>query len=188
MFTGSMTTESRDLFGGRWWAVLLRGLIAIAFGVIAFTWPRATIATLVLLFGLYALGDGIFSLVAAIGRRYRENRWMLLLEGIIGVWAGIVILRAPVVSAIFLVLLISIWAMATGFLRIVAAIRLRHAIPGEVWLPLSGVLSILFALMLMIRPAIGAIGLVWIIASYAVVLGAVLIMLGFELRHVQHGV
>jgi uncharacterized membrane protein HdeD (DUF308 family) len=170
-------------FTGRWWAMILRGIVAIAFGVMAFTWPGVTIATLVLLFGYYALLDGIFSLVSAIGGRGREDRWMLVLEGIVGLWAGIVTLRAPEITAVVLVFFISIWAMTMGFLRIAAAIRLRKQISGEVWLALSGVLSVLFAVMLMARPALGAVGLIWVIAGYAVALGVILIMLGFELRH-----
>jgi uncharacterized membrane protein HdeD (DUF308 family) len=173
------------LLDRRWWAVILRGLIAIAFAVLAFTWPGVTVATLVLLFGFYALADGVSSLVAAIGGRRHDDRWLLVLEGVIGIWAGVITLRAPGVTAAVLVFFISIWAMATGFLRIVEAIRLRKQISGEMWLALSGVLSILFALMLMVRPIAGALSLVWILAGYALILGMFLIFLGVELKHVQ---
>jgi len=176
--------NENSLFAGRWWTVLLRGIIAVAFGVLAFAWPGVTLASLVLLFGFYALADGIFSLLAAIGGR-RDDRWLLALEGIIGIWAGVVTLRAPAITAMVLVFLISIWAMATGFLRIAAAVRLRKEISGEMWLALSGVLSVLFALMLMFRPAVGALGLVWVIAGYALILGVLEIMLGMELRGVR---
>jgi uncharacterized membrane protein HdeD (DUF308 family) len=163
--------------------VLLRGIVAIVFAVLAFAWPGVTLATLILLFGFYALIDGIFSLVTAItGHRDRERRWWHALEGIVGIWAGIVILRAPALTSIMLVFFISIWAMATGFLRIAAAIRLRKEISGEVWLVLSGILSVLFALMLMWQPLTGILALVWVIAGYAFVLGIFEIMLGFELR------
>jgi uncharacterized membrane protein HdeD (DUF308 family) len=183
MLTKEQAPEIPRLFGTRWWVVLLRGLIAIAFGLLAFAWPGVTVATLVLLFGFYALVDGIFSLSTAIGgRRHPEDRWLHALEGIIGIWAGVVTLRAPVVTAMVLVFFISIWAMATGFLRIVAAIRLRKEISGEVWLALSGGLSVLFALMLMMRPAVGAVGLIWAIAGYALILGVFEVMLGVELR------
>jgi len=174
--------SGREL-AGRWWAVLQRGIVAIAFGAVAFAWPGVTAATLVLLFGFYALADGLFSLLAAIGgRRHGEYRWLLALEGVIGIWAGVVTLRAPQITAVMLVFFISIWAMATGLLRIVVAIHLRKEISGELWLALSGVLSVLFALMLMLRPDVGAIGLVWVIAGYALVLGLFEIMLGVELR------
>ena len=178
--------EIRTLFAGRWWTMVLRGIVAIVFGVLAFAWPGVTLATLVLLFGWYALVDGIFSLVSAFGgHRAREDRWLLALEGIVGLWAGFVTLRAPAITAIVLVFFISIWAMVTGFLRIAAAFRLRREISGEVWLALSGVLAVLFAVMLMFRPLAGAMGLVWVIAGFALVLGVTLIMLGFELRHLQ---
>jgi uncharacterized membrane protein HdeD (DUF308 family) len=186
MLSEDSVPEIARLFGTRWWVVLLRGVIAIAFGVLAFTWPVLTLATLVLLFGLYAFVDGIFSLMAAIGgERRKEDRWLLALEGIVGIWAGVVTLRAPQLTAIALLLLISFWAMATGFLRIVAAVRLRKEISGEVWLALSGVLSILFALILMMQPGIGALGLVWVIGGYALILGVFEIMLGVELRSLR---
>ncbi len=173
------------LFAGRWWAVVLRGVIAVMFGVLAFAWPAVTLAVLVMMFGYFALADGLCSLVAAAGGRHREDRWVLALEGIVGIWAGVVTLRAPHVIAAVLVFFLSFWAMATGFLRIAAAFRLRREISGERWLAASGILSVLFALMLLIRPAVGAVGLVWIFAGYAMVMGAVLIILGMELRGVQ---
>jgi uncharacterized membrane protein HdeD (DUF308 family) len=176
-------SDIKTLFAGRWWALVLRGIIAIAFGILAFAWPQVTLATLVLLFGWYALVDGIFSLISALGgNRTREDRWLLTLEGIVGLWVGIVTLRAPVITSLVLVFFISIWAMATGFLRIAAAFRLRKEISGEVWLVMSGLISVLFAVMLMLRPLLGALSLVWVIAGFALVLGLTLLMLGFELR------
>jgi uncharacterized membrane protein HdeD (DUF308 family) len=174
------------VFTSRWWVVLLRGLVAITFGILAFAWPGVTLATLVLLFAFYALTDGIFSLFTAIGgQRNREQRWLLSLEGVVGIWAGVVMLRAPAVTALFLVFFISIWAMVTGSLRIVAAIRLRKEITGELWLVLSGVFAILFALMLMARPLVGAVTLVWVIGGYALILGLFQVLLGFELRRLR---
>jgi uncharacterized membrane protein HdeD (DUF308 family) len=176
-------SDIKTLFAGRWWALVLRGIIAIAFGILAFAWPQVTLGTLVLLFGWYALVDGIFSLISALGgNRTREDRWLLTLEGIVGLWVGIVTLRAPVITSLVLVFFISIWAMATGFLRIAAAFRLRKEISGEVWLVMSGLISVLFAVMLMLRPLLGALSLVWVIAGFALVLGLTLLMLGFELR------
>jgi uncharacterized membrane protein HdeD (DUF308 family) len=173
-------------FTSRWWAVLLRGLVAIVFGILAFAWPGVTLATLVILFAFYALTDGIFSLATAIGgHRDREQRWLLSIEGVVGIWAGLVMLRAPGVTTLFLVFFISIWAMVTGFLRIVAAIRLRKEITGELWLVLSGVFAILFALMLMARPLIGAVTLIWVIGGFAFILGIFQVLLGFELRRLR---
>jgi len=183
MVTENSALETASLFAGRWWTVVLRGIIAIAFGVLAFAWPGVTLGMLVLLFGCYALVDGCFSLLTALGGRRREERWLLVLEGVVGIWAGVVTLRAPAVTAVVLAFFVSIWAMATGFLRIAAAIRLRKEISGELWLALSGFLSVVFALMLMLRPALGALTLIWVIAGYALILGVFLIMLGIELHH-----
>ena len=114
------------LFTKRWWVVFLRGVIAVIFGVMAFAWPHLTIATLVLLFGWYALIHGISSMIGAIAYRPEAgNRWLLALEGVVGIWAGIVTLRSPTTTAVVLIFFVWIWAIATGILRIAEAIRLR---------------------------------------------------------------
>jgi uncharacterized membrane protein HdeD (DUF308 family) len=183
-------TESpviRGLFTRRWWVVLLRGVIAVIFGLMAFAWPHLTVATLVLLFGWYALIHGISSIAAAIGYRPEAgNRLLLVLEGVVGIWAGIVTLRSPTVTAVVLIFFVWIWAIATGVLRIIEAIRLRKEIRGEVWLALSGVVTVVFGLMLLLRPVAGLIALAWIIAAYALLLGLCEILLGLELRTLGH--
>jgi len=178
---------TRDLFTRRWWVVLLRGVIAVIFGLMAFAWPHLTIATLVLLFGWYALIHGISSMVAAIGYRPEAgNRLLLALEGVVGIWAGIVTLRSPTATAVVLIFFVWVWAIATGILRIAEAIRLRKAIRGEVWLALSGVVTVVFGLMLLLRPVAGLIALAWVIAAYALLLGLFEILLGLELRTLGH--
>ena len=175
------------LFVGRWWVVVLRGLAAVAFAVLAFASPHLTLATLVLLFGYFALVYGLFSFIAALGgRRQGAARWLLVLEGVIGLWAGIVTLRTPSTTAMVLIVLIWLWAIATGLLRIFEAIRLRKQISGELWLVLSGVLGVLFGLVLLFQPIVGVITLAWIIAGYALLLGICEILLGFELRSWGH--
>jgi uncharacterized membrane protein HdeD (DUF308 family) len=178
---------STGLFTRRWWVVLLRGIVAVIFGVMAFIWPHLTIATLVLLFGWYALIHGIFSMIAAIAYRPEAgNRWLLALEGVVGIWAGIVTLRSPTTTAVVLIFFVWIWAIATGILRIAEAIRLRKQISGEVWLVLSGVVTVAFGVMLMLRPVAGLIALAWVIAAYALLFGLFEILLGLELRTVGH--
>jgi uncharacterized membrane protein HdeD (DUF308 family) len=167
----AVNSANVGLFAGRWWAVLLRGVVALVFGALSFSWPAVTLDILVLLFGCYALLDGGFSLVAAIGGRNPGDRWLLVFEGVVGIWAGVVTLRAPAIGAAVLVFFISIWAMATGFLRIVAAIHLRKQNSGEIRLALSALLSVLFALTLMLRPGLGTLVLVWVIAGFAVAIG-----------------
>jgi uncharacterized membrane protein HdeD (DUF308 family) len=174
------------LFTKNWWVLLVRGIVAMLFGILAFARPGITLAALVLLFGFYALVDGIFSLIAAFsGWQYREDRWLLVLEGLIGLGAGFVTLRAPAITAVALIFFIAVWALATGVLRIVEAVRLRKEISGEFWLALSGILSVLFAFLVMLRPAAGALAMAWVIGWWALFMGAMLVMLSFKLRSMR---
>jgi uncharacterized membrane protein HdeD (DUF308 family) len=143
--TGKFLPETVKLFAGRWWALFLRGLAAVAFGLFEFAWPYVTIASLLCSLGFYALVYGIFSLVAAIGRRPIRGPWVLALEDIVGVGAGSATLRPTAITAMSLVFFVSIWAIATGVLRITEAIHLRREMSGDVWLALSGVVAVLFA-------------------------------------------
>ena len=183
----AISSTNSGPFTRRWWTVLLRGVIAIIFGLMAFAWPHLTIGTLVLLFGWYALFHGVSAIIGAIGYRPEAgNRWLLALEGVVGIWAGIVTLRSPSTTAVVLIFFVWVWAIATGILRIVEAIRLRKQIRGEVWLALSGVVTVVFGLMLMLRPVASLIALAWVIAAYALLLGLFEIMLGLELRTLGH--
>ena len=166
-----------------WWALVVRGVVAILFGLIAFFWPGVTLVALVLLFGAYAFIDGIASVVLGI-REYgeRERWWGTLLSGLVGIGAGIVTLLSPGITALALLTVIAVWAILHGILDIVAAIRLRDVIEGEWLLALSGVLSVGFGLLLLARPGAGALAVVWWIGAYALVLGVVLIVLGFRSR------
>jgi uncharacterized membrane protein HdeD (DUF308 family) len=158
---------NEGLFVTRWWVVVLRGLAAVAFGIAAFAVPHLTVAILVRLFGYFALVYGFVSIIAAIGHRRRGgSRWLLALEGLIGLWAGIVTLRTPSTTAMVLILFVWLWAISTGILRIAEDIHLRKEISGEIWLALSGVLGVLFGLLLILRPVVGVIGLAGIIAGY----------------------
>lgn len=174
---------NRGLLSKRWWTVLLRGIAAVVFGILAFAWPHLTISTLILLFGYYALIHGIFALGTAIGYRQEAvNRWLLALEGVVGIGAGIVTLRSPATTTVILIFFVWIWALVTGVVRIAEAIRLRKQIQGEMWLALSGVVTIAFGLMLRLRPIAGLVALAWIIAAYALLFGLLEIMLSLELR------
>ncbi|MGH2351177.1 MAG: HdeD family acid-resistance protein [Chloroflexota bacterium] len=165
-----------------WWAVALRGLLAVIFGVLAFVWPGITLGALVLLFGAYALVDGIFALIGAVRAGSGQNRSPLVLEGIAGVAAGVLTFIWPGITALVLLYLIATWAIVTGVLEVWAAIRLREEISNEWLLGLGGVASILFGILLVIFPGAGALTVVWLIAAYAVVFGVLLIALGFRLR------
>jgi len=166
-----------------WWALVLRGVVAILFGMIAFFSPGITLVSLVLLFGAYAFVEGIASVVMGI-REYgeRERWWGTLLSGLISIGAGVVTLLSPGITALALLTLIAVWAILHGAFDIVAAIRLRHAIEGEWLLALGGVLSIAFGLLMLARPGAGALAVVWWIGAYALMLGVVLIVLGLRAR------
>lgn len=163
-----------------WWAFALRGVAAIVFGILAFAWPAMTLGVLVLLWGAYALVDGLLALVGAF-RTSNDHRWGLLLEGIAGIGAGIVTFVWPGLSALVLLYIIAVWALITGVLEIVAAVRLRRAIHNEWWLGLSGLASVIFGIVLMIQPAAGALAVIWLIGSYAIVFGILLIALAVRL-------
>jgi uncharacterized membrane protein HdeD (DUF308 family) len=174
------------LFTKNWWVLLLRGIVAVLFGFLAISRPGITLAVLVLLFGIYAVVDGCFALFAAIGGwSHREDRWLLLLEGFIGIGAGILTLRAPGITTVALLFFVAAWALATGVLRIVAAIRLRKEITGEFWLALSGIASVVFAFLVMMNPAAGALAIAWLIGWYALFLGATLVMLSIKLHKMR---
>lgn len=166
-----------------WWLLVLRGLAAIIFGVLTWIVPGISLASLVLLFGAYAMADGIFNIWAAlVGPRETESRWVLALWGLVGVGAGILTFAAPDVTALALLFYIAAWAIATGVLEIVVAIRLRKEIEGEWWLILAGLASVAFGLLLMARPGAGALTVLWLIASYAIVFGVLLLLLAFKAR------
>jgi len=166
-----------------WWLLVLRGLAAIAFGVLTWLRPGISLAALILLFGAYALVDGVLGVWMAIaGRKMNEYWWVLLLAGLVGIGVGVVAFLAPGITALALLFYIALWAIATGVLQIVAAIRLRQEIQGEWWLILAGLASVVFGGILMARPAAGALSLLWLIATYAVVFGVLLLLLAFKAR------
>lgn len=169
-----------------WWTFILRGLLAIAFGVLVFLAPGMGIAVLVGLFAAWALIDGITSLVAGFqGRANDRNWWLGVLEGLAGVAAAIIALLFPAYAATVLVLLIAAWAVVTGVIEIVAAIRLREQIRGELWLGLAGLASVLAGIGMFFFPAAGALTILWLIGSFAILFGILLSALGWRLRRVN---
>ena len=166
-----------------WWAIALRGVVAILFGILAFVWPGLTLEVLVLLWGAYALIDGVFALVAAATGHARPGSWWaLLLEGLIGIGAGIATFVWPGITLLVLLYVIAGWAVATGVFEIVAAIRLRRHIQGEWFLALSGVLSILLGVALAFFPLEGLLVLAWWVGAYSFAFGVLLLALAFRLR------
>lgn len=180
------TLENRlaTIFSRNWWVLLLRGLCAIIFGVMVWVQPRISLALLVLLFGAYALVDGILGGWSAIKeRKEHEHWWVLFLWGLTGIGVGVVTFFAPGVTALALLFYIAIWAIATGVLEIVAAISLRNQTTGKSLLILGGLVSVVFGAILMVHPGAGALALLWLIGAYAVVFGILLVILAFRVRN-----
>ncbi len=172
-----------DTLTRNWWVFLIRGVLAVAFGVITFFDPGISIAALVLLFGAYAFVDGIFAILSAVRRHTgSEPWWLLLVEGIAGIAAGVITLGWPGLTAIVLLYLIAAWAIVTGAFEIAAAIRLRKIITDEWLLVLSGVASVALGILLTLFPAAGALALVLWIGAGAFVWGIMLIVLSLRLR------
>ena len=172
-----------------WWAVALRGVAAILFGVLALVWPGITVFALVILFGAYALVDGAFTLAAGFGNRdggrTRGSRAWLFVRGIAGILTGIIAAVWPGITALALLWVIALWAMMTGVLEIVAAFQLRTEMRHERLLALSGALSVLFGVLLVVWPAAGVLTLIVLIGVAAIAFGITLLMLGLRLRQVR---
>jgi uncharacterized membrane protein HdeD (DUF308 family) len=170
-------------FTNKWWALVLEGIAAVAFGLLALSRPGITLGALIVLFAAYAFADGIFAIAAAINRTDLSGHWgAKLLRGILSIIAGIVAMTYPGMTALALLFLIAGWAVVTGIVEISAAIRLRKVISGEWLLITGGVLSILFGLALAGYPGAGILTVVWLIGAYAIIFGALQIGLGFQLR------
>ena len=170
------------LLAQNWWAVALRGVFAILFGLIALFVPTATILSLVLFFSAYMLVDGLFAIVAAVRAPNRHERWgLLVLEGVADIATGVLAFLWPGLTAVAFVLILAVRSIANGILMVVAAFKLDRAY-GRGWLVLSGILSVLFGIALVVAPIVGAVVLTWWLGAYAVAFGAVLLVLAFKLR------
>lgn len=179
------TVQMRPMLDGlarNWWLILLRGIFAIIFGVLTFAWPGITLVTLVLLYGAFAFADGVLALVAALTKGPPEPRWWLALVGILGIGAGIATLMWPGLTGIILLYLIAGWAIASGVFEIVGAIRLRKEIDDEWLLIASGVVSVIFGLLILANPGAGALGVALAIGAFAVLFGVLQVALSLRLR------
>jgi uncharacterized membrane protein HdeD (DUF308 family) len=167
-----------------WWLLALRGLVAVLFGVLAFMWPGATLITLVWLFGAFALVNGILSLVlAAKTPKGYPKVGSLIFGGLLGILAGLLAFVMPGITALGLLILIAAWAIVTGIMELVAAVRLRKIINNEWLLVLAGIASVVFGVILLFQPAAGALALIWLIGAWAFVFGILLMILAFRMRN-----
>ena len=167
-----------------WWATVLRGLLAIGVGILAWYRPDIFWASLVLVFGVYAVVDGVFAIVAAIKTESRDRAFHLL-EGLLGIAVGVVVFLYPDQAGTAIVVVIGIWAVATGVVEIVSAIRLRREIEDEWLLGLGGVLSLVLGAILIARPQFGQVTTTYVLGTYGLIFGVVLVMLGLRLRRLR---
>jgi uncharacterized membrane protein HdeD (DUF308 family) len=167
-----------------WWLVVLRGVVAIIFGILTFIWPGPTLAALVILFGVYAFVDGLFAIASGVtgSSLSGSSRWLLVLEGLAGVIVGLITFFYPGITAVGLLYAIGAWAIVTGIFEVVAAIQLRKEISDEWLLIFGGILSVALGVLVFIYPGASALSILWLIGIYAVVSGAATVALGFRLK------
>ena len=169
-----------------WWAIVLRGIFAVLFGLGTFFWPGITLAVLVLLYGGYLFIDGVLAVLWSLMRRQGSFSWGVFLAGLASLAAGVLTLLLPGVTAILLLYLIAVWAIVRGIFEILAAFHLRRELRNEWLLALNGVLSVLFGVVLIVAPGAGALAVLWLIGSFAIVVGILMIALGFRLKGMKN--
>ena len=170
-----------------WWAIVLRGVIAVLFGVIALAAPVAVLLSLALLFGIYMLIDGVIGLVASVRAVVAHGHWgALLAEAVLNILMGLIALFIPGAAVLAFVLLMAAWALISGGLMLAAAVKL-HASHGSWWLGLGGVASLIWGVLLVAAPLMGAVVLTWWLGIYAIVFGIALLACGWRLHGQRPG-
>lgn len=168
-----------------WWMWLVRGIAAVIFGILAWVWPGATWVVIAIFFGAYALVDGIFAIVATVRAAETQQQWWpFLIEGIVGILIAAITFYDIRITLLALYFTIAAWAFLTGIFEIVAALQLRKHIANEIWLIIGGIASIAFGALMVWFPLAGMLAVIWLIATYAVVFG--IIMIAFSLRLRAH--
>lgn len=179
----AITERIGEVLFEKWWVLLLRGLVSIAFAALIWMQPAITLKAMIILFGAFALVDGVLGVWTALSsRKDRNNWWVLMLWGLVGIGIGIITFVAPAVTALALLFYIAIWAIVSGVLEIIAAVKLRKEIQGEWLLGLAGLLSLVFGILLIMHPGAGVLAVLWLIAAYALILGVLMVILAFKVR------
>lgn len=173
-----------SMFTRNWWVFLVRGIAAIAFGIAAFIWPQITLTALVFLFGAYLLVDGVAMLMSvALGYGFTQrNTWAVILSGILSIVLGVAAFIWTDTFALSVVYVVAFWSIVTGSLQVIAAYELRRELNNEFWLALGGAFSVVFGILLVVYPAAGMLSLLWLVALWAIVLGASSIALSYRMR------
>lgn len=166
-----------------WWMVLLRGIAAVLFGVVALLMPGLTLFVLLITFGAYAVFDGVVAVINAFQRKSRDERWWAwLLDGVLSIAIGLLALFWTGPTALAFIIWMAIWGVIAGLFRIIAAIRLRHEIEGGWALGLSGLLLMVWGVLMATLPAAGLLSLAWVIGLFSILIGLSMIVLAFQLR------
>jgi uncharacterized membrane protein HdeD (DUF308 family) len=180
----AVTERISEVLSEKWWVLLLRGLIAVVFAVMIWLQPAISLKALIILFGAFAFADGLLGVWTALSsRKEKDNWWLLMIWGLVGIGIGIITFVAPAVTALALLFYIAIWAIVTGILEIIAAVKLRKEIEGEWLLGLAGLIGVIFGILLIAHPGAGALAVLWLIAAYSLIFGLLLIILAFRVRN-----
>jgi uncharacterized membrane protein HdeD (DUF308 family) len=176
----------KHILASNWDLFLVRGILAILFGIATLLMPGITLIVLVVMFGAYALVDGIIlSIISIKDRKEHSDWWLMLLTGLVSIGAGVVTFVSPDITTISLFYIIVAWAIITGVFEVIHAIRFRKEIEGEWLLVLNGIISVAFGVLLAAQPVAGALTVLWIIGVYAIVYGTMLVVLAFRLRNLE---
>ena len=177
-----------EMMSRNWWALLIRGIAAILFGIaILVFWPGLVISTMVLVFAAYVFVDGVFAILTAIQHRNQPRWWVMILEGVLGIVAGIAAFLFPGAAVLTLLYIIAFWAVVTGILEIISAIELRKQIDNEWMMILSGIASIIFGVLLVLFPVTSTLTLLWLFGGISVAFGVLLVILAFRVRGMGSG-
>jgi uncharacterized membrane protein HdeD (DUF308 family) len=169
-----------------WWVLTLKGVLLIIFGIIAFMNPGVTFVILLTWFAIFLCIDGVLSLFNVLSNwKGAEDKWMFVLDGLVNLALGILIFRAPAAYTIVAVFFMGFWSIFSGISRIAMAIQLRKEMTGEGWLVLSGVLGILFGIIIISNPAIGVGTFMYMVAFFALAIGVLVVLLSFKVKNAK---
>ena len=165
-----------------WWAILLRGIIAILFGVLALAASGFTLDLLLIFVGFFLLLGGLVSVIGSLFATHHKHWWILMFNGLISIAAGIVVFTWPAITLLILVYLVAIWAIITGFFEFIASIAASWANPGKVFIGFVGVLSVILGIVMFAYPGLTINAAIWLIGVYAIIIGLSLIFFSFKLK------
>lgn len=176
-------TLDAQIISQNWWMLALRGVLAILFGLVALFLPGIALLAFIVVFAVYALVDGVVAVIVAIRERGSVARWgWVFVEGLLSIVAGILAFAYPGVTALVLLYIVAAWAVLTGMMEIVAAVALREYLSREWALVIAGILSILFGILLFVRPGVGLLSILWLVGIYSLLFGVLFIIRAFQLR------